>query len=86
MMNGHDYRRDRSDRDYYDEPRYRSWGEVHEEPYYHGHDRSYYDLSHRGWGHGGYYDEPYSDTITAITNTATALANLITGAALRGIP
>jgi osmotically-inducible protein OsmY len=61
MMNGPDYRHDRSGRDYYDEPRHRSWGEVHEEPYYHGHGRSYYDLSHRGCGRGGYYDEPYSD-------------------------
>jgi osmotically-inducible protein OsmY len=59
MMNGHDYRHDRSDRDYYDEPHYRSLGEAHEEPYYHGYGRSYYDLSHRGCGHGGYYDEPY---------------------------
>jgi hypothetical protein len=61
MMNGHDYRHDRSDRDDYDEPHYRSWGEAHEEPRYHGYGRSYYDLSHRGCGHGGYYDEPYSD-------------------------
>jgi osmotically-inducible protein OsmY len=61
MINGYHYRRDRPDRDYYDEPHYRSWGEPHEEPHYHGYGRSYYDLSHRGCGHGGYYDEPYDD-------------------------
>ena len=59
MIDGYDYKHDRSGRDYYDEPHYRSWGEPHEEPHYHGYGRSYYDLSHRGCGHGGYYDEPY---------------------------
>jgi hypothetical protein len=57
MMNGHDYRRDRPSRDYYGEPHYRSRGEAHEEPYYHSHERSYYDLSGRVCGHGGYYEE-----------------------------
>jgi osmotically-inducible protein OsmY len=59
MIDGYDYKHDRSGRDYYDEPHYRSWGEPHEEPHYHGYGRSYYDLSHRGCGHGGYYEEPY---------------------------
>jgi osmotically-inducible protein OsmY len=61
MINGYDYRYDRSGRDYYDEPDYRSRGDTQEEPYYHSHERSYYDLSGRGCGHGGYYDEPYGD-------------------------
>jgi osmotically-inducible protein OsmY len=61
MMNGYDHRRDRSGGDYYDEPHYRSRGSAHEEPYYHSHERSYYELTGRGCGHGGYYDEPYSD-------------------------
>jgi osmotically-inducible protein OsmY len=61
MMNGYDHRHDRSDRDYYDEPHYRSRGGAHEEPYNHSYERSYYDLSGRGCGHGGYYDEPYGD-------------------------
>ncbi len=61
MINSYDYRRDRSGRDSYDEPHYRSRGGPHEEPYYHSHERSYYDLSQRGYGHGGYYDEPYGD-------------------------
>jgi osmotically-inducible protein OsmY len=59
MIDGYDYKHDRTGRDYYDEPHYRSWGEPHEEPHYHGYGRSYYDLSHRGCGHGGYYEEPY---------------------------
>jgi osmotically-inducible protein OsmY len=61
MIDGYDYKRDRPGRDYYDEPHYRSWDEPHKEPHYHGYGRSYYDLSHRGCGHGGYYDEPYGD-------------------------
>jgi osmotically-inducible protein OsmY len=61
MIDGYDYRYDRSGRDYYDEPHYRSRGGAHEEPYYHGHERSYYDLTGRVCGHGGYYDEPYGD-------------------------
>jgi osmotically-inducible protein OsmY len=59
MIDGYDYKRDRPGRDYYGEPLYRSRGEPHEEPHYHGYGRSYYDLSHRGCGHGGYYEEPY---------------------------
>jgi hypothetical protein len=57
MTNGYDYRRDRSNRDYYDEPHYRSHGVPPEEPYYHSHEKSYYDLSGRVCGHGGYYEE-----------------------------
>jgi osmotically-inducible protein OsmY len=55
MIDGYD-RRDRPGRDYYDEPRYRSRGDVHEGPYYHSHERSYYDLSGR-CGPGGYYSD-----------------------------
>jgi osmotically-inducible protein OsmY len=61
MANDYDYNLHRSGQDYYDAPHYRSRGDDHEEPYYHGHDRSYYDLSHRGCGNGGYYNEPYGD-------------------------
>jgi osmotically-inducible protein OsmY len=61
MMNGYDHRRDRSGGDYYDEPHYRSRGGAHKEPYYHSHERSYYDLTGRVRGDGGYYNEPYSD-------------------------
>jgi osmotically-inducible protein OsmY len=61
MMNGYDHRRDRSGGGYYDEWHYRSRGGAHEEPYYHSHERSYYDLTGRACGDGGYYDEPYSD-------------------------
>src|SRR6266508_764361 len=61
MIDGYDYRLDRPVRDYYDEPHYRSRGGAHEEPYYQSHERSYYNLSQRGHGHGGYYNEPYSD-------------------------
>jgi hypothetical protein len=61
MTDGYDYRRDRSGRDYYDDPHYRSQGGAHEEPYYHSYERSYYDLSGRVCGHGGYYDEPHGD-------------------------
>ena len=61
MMNGYDYRHDRSGRGYYDEQYYRSRGGAHEDSYYTSHERSYYDLSGRVCGHGGYYDEPYSN-------------------------
>jgi osmotically-inducible protein OsmY len=61
MIDGYDYRHDRSGRDYYNESHYQSRGAAHEEPYYHGHERSYYDLTGRGCGPGGYYEEPYSD-------------------------
>src|SRR6266511_4198767 len=83
MIDGYDYRYYRSGRDYYDEPHYRSRGGAHEEPHYHGYGRSYYDLSHRGCDHGGYYEEPYGGYDYGHNDTATALASLITGAAMR---
>jgi osmotically-inducible protein OsmY len=61
MMNGYDHRRDRSGGGDYDERHYRSRGGANEEPYYHSHERSYYDLTGRACGDGGYYAEPYSD-------------------------
>jgi osmotically-inducible protein OsmY len=65
----YDYRRGRHERDYDDEPYYRSHGGADEEPYYRGYggERSrygqgrgrHYGEPYRRWRRGREYDEPY---------------------------
>src|SRR5215467_12800989 len=53
----YDYRRGRNEREYYDEPYYRSQGGGDEEPYYHGSGGG--ERARYGHGRGRYYSEPY---------------------------
>jgi len=64
----YDYRRNRSEREYYDEPYYRSQGGEYEEQYYRGQGGGYEEPYNRGYGgersrygygRSGYYSEPY---------------------------
>jgi osmotically-inducible protein OsmY len=52
----YDYRRGRREREYYDEPYYRSQGGGYEEPYQRGYGG---EQQRYGYGRGGYYGEPY---------------------------
>lgn len=52
----YDYPRGRYNRDYYDEPYYRRQGGGYEDSYYQGYGG---EPSYRGYGRGGYYNEPY---------------------------
>ena len=52
----YDYRRGRREREYYDEPEYRSQGDDEEQPYYRGYGG---EQRRYGYGRSGYYGEPY---------------------------
>ncbi|HEU0173498.1 MAG TPA: BON domain-containing protein [Blastocatellia bacterium] len=53
----YDYRRGRNEREYYNEPYYRSQGGGDEEPYYRGYGGG--ERARYGHGRGRYYSEPY---------------------------